>query len=40
MSELDRHQKVVGALHETKWFGSEEYKVGDTVVLKTSAWKG
>ena len=23
----------LGAVHETKWFGSEEYRVGDTVVL-------
>ena len=33
VSELDRYQVVVGALQETKWFGSEEYRVGHTVVL-------
>ena len=32
VSELDRYQVVVGALQSAGWFGSKEYKVGDTVV--------
>ena len=37
VSEFDRYQVVVSALQETKWFESEEYKVGDTVVLTSGA---
>ena len=37
VSELDKYQVVVGALQETKWFGSEVYRVGDSVVL-TAQW--
>ena len=33
VSELDRYDIVVGALQETKWFGSEVYRVGGSVVL-------
>ena len=32
---LDRYGVVVGALQETKWFGSEVYKVGESLVLTT-----
>ena len=31
--ELERYQVVVVALQETKWFGSDMYTVGDSVVL-------
>ena len=31
--ELKRYQVVVAALQETKWFGSDMYTVGDSVVL-------
>ena len=31
--ELERYDVVVGALHETKWFGSEVYEVGGSVLL-------
>ena len=33
VSELDRYRVVVGALQETRWFGCEVYRVGDSVVL-------
>ena len=33
VSELDRYDIVVGALQETKWFGTEVYRVGGSVVL-------
>lgn len=31
--ELDRYDVKVAALQETKWFGSEVYKVGESTVL-------
>ena len=31
--ELERYDVVVGALQETKWFGSEGYEVGGSVLL-------
>ena len=31
--ELARYKVSVGALQETKWFGNEVYRVGDSVVL-------
>ena len=31
--ELERYDVVVGALQETKWFGSEVYEVGGSVLL-------
>lgn len=33
VGELDRYKVVVGALQETKWFGSSVYRVGESVVL-------
>ena len=33
VGELDRYKVVVGALQETKWFGSNVYRVGESVVL-------
>ena len=33
VSELDKYHVVVGALQETKWFGCEVYKVGESMVL-------
>ena len=33
LSELDRYHVVVAALQETKWFGCEVYRVGESVVL-------
>ena len=33
VGELDRCKVVVGSLQETKWFGSNVYRVGESVVL-------
>ena len=33
VSELGRYGVVVAALQETKWFGDEMYRVGESVVL-------
>ena len=33
VSELDRYHVVVGTLQETRWFGREVYRVGESVVL-------
>ena len=33
VSELERYRVVVAGLQETKWFGNEVYKVGESVVL-------
>ncbi len=33
VGELGRYKVVVAALQETKWFGSEVYRVGDSIVL-------
>ena len=33
---LEKHEVVVAALQETKWFGSEVYMVGESVVLTAS----
>ena len=33
VSELKRYEVAVAALQETKWFGNEIYRVGDSVVL-------
>ena len=35
VSELDRYCVVVGSLQKTRWFGSEVYCVGESVVLTT-----
>ena len=34
--ELERYDVVVRALQETKWFGSEVYEVGGSVLLTSS----
>ena len=33
VDELNRYRVSVAALQETKWFGDEMYKVGDSIVL-------
>ena len=33
VGEMQRYKVYIGALQETKWFGSESYKVGDSIVL-------
>ena len=33
VSELEKYRVVVAGLQETKWFGNEVYKVGESVVL-------
>ena len=33
VGELQRYKVYVGVLQEAKWFGSESYKVGDSIVL-------
>ena len=35
VSELDRYRVVVAGLQETKWFGSEVYNVGESVILSS-----
>ena len=33
VGEMQRYKVYIGALQETKWFGSKSYKVGDSIVL-------
>ena len=33
INEVERYGVVVSALQETKWFGNEVYRVGNSVVL-------
>ena len=33
VSAIEKYEVVVGAMQDTKWFGSEVYMVGESVVL-------
>ena len=40
VSELEKYRVVVAGLQETKWFGNEVYKVGESVVLSGEGGNG